>query len=305
MAERFSYSKLDTFSQCGFRYKLRYVDKHFVDTGGLATELGTAVHETEETIANRIKAGEPINYIELKNKLILKMMELKHKYGPDFEARDKSDRTTADKIFGYLESGIYRLENFLMANSHIKVSATEQEFNFTIQDVTFHGFIDRVLFDTKHNSYIIQDIKTYAQPLEKKKLETPLQFVIYVLALMEMFNLDEEQIACSYDLPFCEKVQEAGTKGYLERGKEELQKLLDDIHAGKFEPNPTPLCHWCEFCPTNPNQVEAAKNLCPYHSKWTKENRTFEVGAKWEGLENHEQVLFEYVQCQNSAPNAV
>ena len=170
MAERFSYSKLDTFSQCGFRYKLRYVDKHFVDTGGLATELGTAVHETEETIANRIKADEPINYIELKNKLILKMMELKHKYGPDFEARDKSDRTTADKIFGYLESGIYRLENFLMANSHIKVSATEQEFNFTIQDVTFHGFIDRVLFDTKHNSYIIQDIKTYAQPLEKKKL---------------------------------------------------------------------------------------------------------------------------------------
>ena len=70
MAERFSYSKVDTYSQCGFRYKLRYVDKHFVSSDSLATELGTAIHETEEAIANAIKAGETINYIALKNKLI-------------------------------------------------------------------------------------------------------------------------------------------------------------------------------------------------------------------------------------------
>ena len=33
--------------------------------------------------------------------------------------------------------------------------------------------------------------------------------------------------------------------------------------------------------------------------KNTKDNKTFSVGAKWEGLDKHEQVLFEYIKCQN------
>ena len=108
MGERFSYSKIDTFAQCGFRYKLRYLDKHFVDTSGLATELGTAIHETEETIANTIKAKEPIDYTNLKNNLILKSIELEHKYSDTFFTEDKSGRTSRDKIYEYLSSGIYR-----------------------------------------------------------------------------------------------------------------------------------------------------------------------------------------------------
>jgi len=303
MGERFSYSKIDTYSQCGFRYKLRYVDKHFVDTGGLATELGTAIHETEETIANAIKAGEPINYIALKNNLILKAMELEYKYKESFGQEDKSGRTCKEKIYEYLTSGIYRLDNFLMANGHLKVVDTEKEFEFILPgtDVTFHGFIDRILYNIRTDKYIVQDIKTYAVPVEKKNLAVPLQFVVYTHAMKELYGVEIDNIECQYDLPFCNLTQDAGAEGFMHEGTQKLQNLLTAINEQDFAPKPTPLCHWCEFCPTNPNQSPEAKNLCPYHSLWTRENKTQQVASHWAGLENHELVLFEYIKCQNSS----
>jgi RecB family exonuclease len=302
MADRFSYSRIDTYSQCGFRYKLRYEDKHYVSSDGLPTELGTAIHETEEAIANAIKAGEPINYIPLKNKLILAGIELSHKYPEAWAAEDKSNRTAKQKLYEYIKSGIYRLENFLLANGHIEVIATEKEFEYTLPgtDVIFHGFIDRILYDHRNEKYIVQDIKTYAVPVEKKNLEVPLQFVVYTHAMRDLYGVLSEDVKCAYDLPFCNLTQAAGGENFISKGTEKLIELLTNIDKKDFAPKPTPLCHWCEYCPTNPNQSPEAKNLCPYYSLWTKENKTHAVASKWEGLENHEAVLFEYIKCQNS-----
>ena len=305
MSDRFSYSRVDVFSQCGFKYKLRYVDKHYVNSDSLATELGSAIHKTEEAIANTIASGGSIDYIGLKNKLILTYVELEHKYAEAFMTADKSNRTCKDKLFEYLTTGIYRLENFLMANQHLKVIATEKEFEFTIFETVFHGFIDRVLYDTKNNKYIVQDIKTYPVPVEKKNLAVPLQFVIYSLAMKELYGVDPADIECSYDLPFCNIIQKAGEADFVAKGVEKLHELLNSIDNNDFVPKPTPLCHWCEYCPTNPNQEEAAKNLCPYYSLWTRENKTHQVACKWEGIENHELVLFEYIKCQNNKQKAV
>jgi hypothetical protein len=307
MGERFSYSKIDTFAQCGFRYKLRYLDKHFVDTSGLATELGTAIHETEETIANTIKAKEPIDYINLKNNLILKSIELEHKYSDAFFTEDKSGRTSQDKIYEYLSSGIYRLDNFLMANNHLEVVDTEKEFEYILPgtDTVFHGFIDRIFYDLRKDKYIVQDIKTYAVPIDAKNLAVPLQFVVYTHAMRELYGASPEEIQCEYDLPFCNLTQKAGGTDFIVEGTQKLKDLLTSIENQNFVPNPTPLCHWCEFCPTNPNQSPEAKNLCPYHSLWTRENKTHTVASKWAGMDQHELVLFEYIKCQNPEPNVV
>ena len=112
MSDTFSYSRIDVYEQCGFKYKLCYVDRKRFYTDSLATELGTLVHETEETIANSIKDGRPIDYTTLKNKFIVKMFELQLKYKDDFNSLDKSDRTYSQKCFYYLEEGIYRLEKY-------------------------------------------------------------------------------------------------------------------------------------------------------------------------------------------------
>lgn len=307
MSGAFSYSRLDTLNQCAFRYYLRYELGHYVNTDSIATELGTAVHATEETIANTIKAGKSVDYIKLKNELILQTIDLEAKYTAAWQEVDKSNRTYFQKIMEYLESGIYRLEKFLLANNHIEIVDTEKEFEFTLPgtEYVFHGFIDRVLRNKNTGKYIIQDIKTYAVPLEKKKLKTPLQFVVYIHAAKELYGCEAEDVQCSYDLPFCNTTQEAGFGNFMEAGTNALVDLIKKIEVKEFAPSPSPLCHWCEYCPTNPNQPEAAKNLCPYYSLWTRENKTHTTASRWAGLDQHELVLLEYIACQNLPTNIV
>lgn len=293
--ERYSYSKIDTFDQCGFKFKLKYVDKHYINSSSIALDVGTAIHKAEEAIANSIIAGEPVDYVNIKNNILIKKCELEQKFPEEYKTPDKNGRTYDEKFYEYLQTGIYRLEKYLIENPQLEIVGIEQEFEFMYGDILFHGAIDRVLRDKETGKYIIQDIKTYGAPVEDKKLVTPLQFVIYAIAVKHLYGVDEDQLSCAYDLPFCNITQEAGTKGFVQRGIKKANSLLASINNKEFKPKPSPLCHWCEFCPTNPNQVPEAKNLCPYHSYWTKEVKNFNTASEWQGLENHEAVLEHYI----------
>lgn len=300
--EKYSYSKLETYEGCPFKYFLKYIEKHNVFCENVATAFGKLIHATEESIANSIKAHEPINYVKLKNDFILKLQEIKHKYPTDFMALDKSDRTYQDKAYFYLETGIYRLENFMKAHPTYEVVGAEISFKFLFKDsVPFGGFIDRVFRDTATNKYIIQDIKTYAVPVEHDKLVTPLQFVVYALAAKELYGATADQIICQYDLPLCDLTQDAGTAGFVNRGINKISKLFGGIGDKDFAPKPTPLCHWCEFCSHNENAPWEVKLLCPYFSHWTKEVKDFSKENEWAGMENHAAILEAYhKKYQNS-----
>ena len=86
---------------------------------------GTPVHiSNNRDKAFAIKAGEPIDYISFKNRLIFKRYELEHKYALTFNELDKSSRTYLQKTYEYLESGIYRLENYLKEHPTYEVVGT-------------------------------------------------------------------------------------------------------------------------------------------------------------------------------------
>jgi len=298
-SNRYSYSKVDCYKQCPFKFKLQYLDGHYISTPGIALDVGTMIHAAEEDIANCLKEGKPINYTELKNRIILEMFKIEHKFPKDFWELDKSERLYKEKIYDYLDHGIYHLEAFMKSHPTYEVVGAEVSFKVDIHGKTFTGKIDRVLRDTLTGNYICHDVKTYPVPVEDKDLATPLQFVVYTEAMKELYHIPSEQISCGYDLPFCNIIQDAGTKGYMTRGIKKLGELLDAIDAGEFEPKPSPLCHWCQFCATNPNQPKEGKNLCPYHSLWTKETKDFQVAMEWQGLANHGIVLENYINKQH------
>ena len=122
--EKFSYSKLSTYESCPWRYKLQYVDKHFLDTSTIANEFGTLVHYIEETIARDIIANdnEPLfmiddqKYIDLfinaditeeDGSKVLGVIKLKEKYPEDFYKKDpKTGMNYSDKANDYLNNGI-------------------------------------------------------------------------------------------------------------------------------------------------------------------------------------------------------
>ena len=303
-SNNYSYSKIDTYVQCPFKYKLKYIDGNYCYHDTVNTEVGTLIHSCEESIAKAIQSNTKIDYADLKNKIIFKLFELKHKYPKDFCELDKSKRPFIDKLYYYLETGIYKLELFMQLHPTYKIVGIEQPFELTYKSgEVFKGFIDRVFYDSLTNKYIIQDIKTYAVEVEKEKLATPLQFVIYMLAVEKLYNCAEAQISCQYYLPFCDCTQDAGTNGFINRGILKIDNIFQKIKTADFTPNPNPLCNWCEYCKTNPDAQGKEKYLCPYFSHWDRNTRNKadinNVENSWQGLEKHQLVLENYLNKIN------
>lgn len=292
--EKFSYSKLETYCTCAFKYYLKYVLKQSAFVENINTAFGKAIHSCEEDIANCLKEHKPINYNELKGQLIYKLAEIEHKYPVDYNSADKSGRTFREKSYKYLKEDIYRLENLVKANPTYEIVGAEIPIKFEFDGEPFTGFIDRVIKDTATGKFIIQDIKTWSVPKGEEDLKTPLQFVVYAMAIINAYGCTIDDIECSYDLPICDVVQPAGTKGFYKRGIEKMQKLFTQIRAGEFKPNPNVLCYWCEYSLTNPNAPKDLKMLCPYFSHKTPNDNNWEKENEWQGMEMHQQILEMY-----------
>lgn len=271
MSDNYSYSRLETFKQCPYKYKLIYLDGHRIASESVATEFGTLIHGVEERIGNSLKDLKAVDYPALISFFDSEIVRIRENYHDDFLSIDKSGRTYEDKARFYREKAIYRLEKRVREEG-LKVIACEKEFYLKYRDYMFHGFIDRILMD-RDNNFIVEDIKTYPRKVEKGKLVNPLQFVVYSLAMSSY----QRNVECRYDLPLCDCVQTCRMTDLS------LDDILEKIETSDFPPHPSPLCHWCVFSGTYPDQPEEAKNLCPYFSLWTRENKTDEVNEEWRG----------------------
>jgi hypothetical protein len=269
--DRYSYSKISTYKQCKFKFKLKYLDKNFLFSANIATDFGSLVHETEENIAKALQAGQAVDYIKLKNNFIIECRKLALKYPTEFYKKDKSDRTYQEKAYLYLESAVYRLEHFMQQNPNLQIIGIEQKFEFNYDNVhSFNGSIDRVFLNTATNEIIIQDIKTWSVEAKSSELKAPLQFAVYTMAAQNLWGIEPSKVRCEYDLPLCNIVQPALASDIVGEGKEVLDKLFTGIHNEDFKPTITALCHWCEYNPlTNPDILDTKPEaVCPYFSTW-------------------------------------
>lgn len=288
--DRYSYSKISTYGQCKFKFKLKYLDKNYLFSANIATEFGGLVHAIEEAIATAIQAGEKVDYTALKNKFILESRKISLKYPTEFFTRDKSGRTYQEKMYLYLDSAIYRLEQFMKANPNLKIVGIEQQFDYDYDGVhSFNGSIDRAFLNTNTGELIIQDIKTWPVPAKNNDLKAPLQFAVYMMAAQKLWNISLDKIKCEYDLPLCDTVQSAISNDIVGEGRKTLDKLFKGINNNDFKPTITALCHWCEYNPlTNPSILESKPNaVCPYFSTWQKSgDNVRDTLLTWNGLES-------------------
>lgn len=290
--EKFSYSKLDVFKQCPFKYKLQYVDHHSVFCQSVATRFGTLIHHIEEQIGIALRDNLLIDYDKLKNEINETGEKIKAEFPEEWDKPDKKlKKTYQEKLENYRDNSIYRLEKRIKDNPNLKVLFLEKPFNFMFGDKKFTGFIDRVFLDQSTNTYIVEDIKTYSEPLNEEELNAPLQHTVYALSLMD--ELGDIKIKGSYDLPLLSLTQEV-EEGFTDLGVLKLKRVFESLSKTDYKPKPSPLCHWCPYCRTFPNQPKEAKGLCPYHSLWTREDKNNSSEYLFEGLENHERILKAY-----------
>lgn len=309
---RFSYSKLNTYESCPYKYNLVYNEKLFSKTSSLAAQYGSLIHKILERVANSYKDGQPINYEELKSDFynynlpkrgVNKQEEelfgveiLRRKYSSEWYSTDtKSGMNFEAKSKKFVEENIYDFENYMKEHPELEVIGCEIQFEYEYRGYVFYGFIDRLLKYKDENKYIVVDIKTKDHPFDDKDLPTPLQFYIYVQAIKDKFGGDVE-CECFYELPIIGLKQRAGTRGFEARGKKKLDKLIDLIESNDYHPSPSPLCFYCQFSNTCPEQPPEFLNKCPYYSLWRKGSPSFEKKFEWEGPEKHEIVMKKFLE---------
>lgn len=288
--DRYSYSKISTYHQCPMKFKIHYLDKNFVFSESIATEFGTLVHATEEAIAIAVQAGQPINYIALKNNFIIGCKKLAHKYPSDWVKLDKSNRTYAEKMYTYLDSAIYRLEQFMLDHPDLEIIGIEQKFEYDYDgEHSFTGSIDRAFINKITGEILIQDIKTWPVPAQNSELKAPAQFTVYAMAAQQLWGAEADKIKCEYDLPLCDIRQASFSEDIIADGRPQLDKWFAGITQNNFKPTISALCNWCQYSPlANPNLINTKPEaICPYCSTWRKSgDNVRDVLCKWEGLEN-------------------
>jgi hypothetical protein len=288
--DRFSYSKLSSYGQCHLKFKLHYLDKNFLFSESIATEFGTLVHATEEAIAIALQADQPINYIELKNNFIIGCKKLAHKYPSDWIKLDKSNRNYTEKMYTYLDSAIYRLEQFMIDNPELEIIGIEQKFEYDYDGVhSFTGSIDRAFRNKITGEILIQDIKTWPVPAQNSELKAPAQFTVYAMAAQQLWGVEADKIKCEYDLPLCDLKQVSLSEDIIADGRPQLDKWFAGITKGDFKPTVSALCNWCQYNPlANPSILETKPGaICPYFSTWQKSGDIVrDTLCTWEGPEN-------------------
>lgn len=281
---------MSTFIQCPSKYKLKYVDGNYESVDAIHLELGNILHKSLEIKYRNIMENKPNDYRLLKEiiekgvseetekdkgKFLNGVEQIKHKYGNQLfsEVNVKSNLSYADKMitfYNYLEDDDI--------GKGWKPIAVEQPFLFSFNEwVDFGGFIDRI--DQNENGDLrVVDYKSSNKVFGDKDLTTPLQMVIYALACEELFG--KVPVEFQYDMVLLGEKQQACTKGFYNRGVKKITKVLAEIkeceETGVWKPKPTPLCHWCDYCPTNQAMPFYFEGLCEYYSLWTPENKTFE-----------------------------
>lgn len=308
MSVKFSYSRLSQYDSCPFAYDLKYNKGNYFYTPSVAAPFGSLVHSVLEQEALAIKAGKSINYEDLKRDFVELNLPKRNRYDSDLfgvkilaqkfpkEWHDfdtKSGKSYSVKAQEFLESGIYYFPKFMEQHPELEIIGAEVSFEYEYRGYTFMGFIDRLLKVRGEDIYIIDDIKTKDHPFDDKELITPLQFVCYATWVREHYGKDV-QIECYYELPILGgQRQHAGTKGFEKRGLKKIDKILDGIEAGEYQPRPSPLCAWCSY--RRAPGVPEEQNLCPYYSLWTPQKRDcYDVKNAWRGPEHHEEVMEQF-----------
>lgn len=292
----FSYSKMEVFKNCPLQYRYKYIEKKYSQDTSIALELGSLCHYVLESKGKMIVSGETVDYEKLNNILmngvtetdektkeeLLGVNQLKRKYFEVWHEADNASGASYDEKIKLFDKVLHEE----MEDTDWKPTYFEKPFEFVWDNkVVLKGFIDRI--DTKDGQYRTVDYKTSKKVYEQSKLATSLQFGVYALAILNEFGV--LPIESEYRFILIDDKQYALTKGWENRLIKAMDKVFGDIEASEkksvFVPKPSPLCHWCNFCQTNP-EATIYRNECEYFSKWTPTQKTFEVNKKWNALEN-------------------
>lgn len=296
--KRYSYSALSTFTTCPMQFWWKYIQRKRADEQTLPLGLGSLLHKGKELVSKALINGESPDYETIEAAMwdgysgpdkatgeietLMGLHDLKSEFFSDWVAPDDKSGLSYEQKLDIYFSHIRAEEQ----NTEWRTIAAEINFEVPFEDVVLFGVIDNIS-ENSRGDLMVKDYKSSKKVYSDADIKTPLQMVIYNLAVQSLYP-ERTIVANLYDFILLGKTQLAGTPGWMDRGIKKLSKILSEIRAyeesGAWKPKPTPLCHWCSYCRTNPNADLSTKGLCEFYSLWMPQNKTFSTNKPWFGI---------------------
>ncbi len=247
----YSHSRLSTFEQCPFRFKLRYIDRIKPEIEkSIEAHLGSAVHATLEWLYNQVM-----------EKRIPTLDEIINYYAVEWQDSYSNDTLIVKKELSakdYFNKGVQFLLDYYTKHAPFTDNTIETEKKILIDldnegEYRLQGFIDRLVHNPETGEYEIHDYKTANNLPLKEKVEADRQLALYSIAIKENFGYDKEVVLVWHYLAHNQKICSRRTNEQLAQLKQETLELIKKIESStEFPTKTSQLCDWCEY-----------KTMCP------------------------------------------
>ncbi len=250
----YSHSRISTFEQCPYKYKLQYIDKAEpeIETT-IEAFMGDIVHQTLYELYKRKKFQQKIS-----KELIVKFYQdlWEKEYSEDIKVVKKELTANNYKKMGEKFLGDYydKYEPF----EQLTIIGLETQDRMTLPNgSSWHVRIDKFACDDKGNYYVM-DYKTNAWMKTQEEADEDRQLAMYSVWVKDKFKDAKSVKLVWHMLAFNKEVTSERTPAQLKKLQDEVIAVIKKIESAKEYPtNVTKLCDYCGFqylCPSFKHQ---------------------------------------------------
>ena len=261
----YSHSRISTYENCPYQYKLHYIDKVEVDTSTtIECFMGDIVHQTLEFLYKNKKFKKRV----AKNILIKFYRDLWSKNYSDDILIVKADKenVSADNYRKMGEQFISDYYDRMKPFEQITILGLETQDRMTLPDGNqWHVRIDKLGCDNKGNYYVC-DYKTNARMKDQEEADSDRQLAMYSIWVKDKFKDAKSVKLIWHMLAFNKDAVSERTDKQLKELQEDITNLIKEIEKAtkenNFPRNQTALCDYCvykEQCPSFKHEVELEK----------------------------------------------
>src|SRR3989344_2039890 len=251
---KYSHSKLTTFEQCKYKYKLKYIDKVKVEIPTtIEAFIGDLVHRTLEKLHTDLKyqkLNELNELLKFYNELWEKEYTIEIRIVKDYSQENY-------KKMG--EKFITVYYNKYKPFDQITILGLETEDILTLPDGNAYDIrIDKL--GCKDNIYYICDYKTNNKLKNQEEADSDRQLAMYSIWVKNKFKDAKKVFLLWHMLAFDKEIVSERSDEELKKLQEKIISLIKEIENCKnFPQNVTKLCDYCDFkeiCPSFKHEAE-------------------------------------------------
>jgi len=224
---KISYSRVNSYLFCPYKYKLVYLDNVHIPASVDIT-FGRTIHKTLE----QFHSVEKPDYDML------------------FECYDNVWRNDGfidpQQIFEYYKRGKQMLENYYKSfkESNTEILYVEKTFDANIGKYKFVGIIDRI-DRYPDGTYEVIDYKTHAKIWEQERVDKDLQLSFYAYACKNVFGFNPDKMSM-YFLSENKKIYTRKSQREISDAIDIAIKTSESIAVENFDPDISK-CLTCDF----------------------------------------------------------